>query len=98
MAQDACDNERHTPLHYAAYLGHPEAVRLLVAAGADKLWRCRAMGDTALHLAARQGEVRAASAGGAVASEAPVPSAPASGAWACPAASYLSNVMLRPPC
>eukprot|EP01137_Pigoraptor_chileana_P010622 Opistho-2@60447 len=55
------DDHSWTPLHYAAYEGHSEAVHLLVAHGADVHSRT-IDGELPLHLAAKKGAVAACKA------------------------------------
>eukprot|EP01136_Pigoraptor_vietnamica_P034115 Opistho-1_new@97733 len=55
------DDHSWTPLHYAAYEGHVDAIHLLVAHGCDVHART-IDGELALHLAAKKGGVPACKA------------------------------------
>lgn len=61
LAGGACPNSRdsggYTPLMYAVLYGYAEVTEALLAAGADPLLADHEQGDTAMHLAARCGEV-----------------------------------------
>ena len=51
---DAVNNDKHTALHFAAYMGKIQVVEELLNAGADKALK-NINGDTALDLAQNKG-------------------------------------------